>query len=199
MTVLRTIVPIVEGQSEVLSIGVLIRRVLHDLAVFDLEVARPFRVKRNHVVRRDKLEAAVIQAERTRAGASSILILLDADDGCPAALAGGLKDRACEVTSLVVSVVLPKVEIEAWILAGIASLRGCRGIFAHASPPADPEGVRDAKGAITGLMEGSRGYVPTDDMCALFAAMDLNEVASRAPSFAKFRRDIATLAEAGVR
>jgi hypothetical protein len=60
-------------------------------------------------------------------------------------------------------------------------------------PPTDPEAVRDAKGAISDLMEGSRGYVVTDDMSALFSAMDLEQVAARAPSFSKFRRDVASL------
>lgn len=187
------IVPIVEGQSEVLAIGVLMRRVLHDLEVFDLKIAPPFRVKRNRVVRPDELERSIIQAERTRPGASAILVILDADADCPATLARELQARASAMTALAVSVVLPKVEIEAWMLAGIESLRGLRGIHAHAVVRVDPETIRDTKGALSQLMAGSRGYVPTHDMSALFGAMDLDEVASRAPSFAKFRRDIAAL------
>jgi hypothetical protein len=42
-------------------------------------------------------------------------------------------------------------------------------------------------------MEDSRGYVAPDDMSALFSAMDLEQVAARAPSFSKFRRDVASL------
>lgn len=187
------IVPIVEGHSEVLSIGVLTRRVLADLQVFDVEIARPFRVKRNRVVRPGVLERSIIQAERTRPGASSMLVILDADADCPATLSGELQARAAATTGLRVSIVFPKVEIEAWILAGIESLRGHRGILTDASPPGDPEAVRDAKGAISSLMEGSRGYVPTDDMAALFTAMDLEQVAARSPSFSKFRRDVAGL------
>jgi uncharacterized protein DUF4276 len=187
------IVPVVEGHSEVLSIGVLTRRVLHELDVFDVEIAQPFRVKRNHVVRRDVLERTVIQAVRTRPGATGILVILDADADCPASLSRELKTRASAITELLVCVVLPKIEIEAWILAGIESLRGYRGILADACAPSDPEAVRDAKGAISKLMTGSRGYVPTDDMCALFAVIDLEQVASGAPSFSKFRRDVAAL------
>jgi hypothetical protein len=139
------------------------------------------------------LESSIILAERTRPGASAILVILDADADCPAALSTELRARAAAATALRVSVVLPKIEIEAWILAGIESLRGLRGILSHASPPTDPEAVRDAKGAISDLMEGSRGYVATDDMSALFSAMDLEQVAARAPSFSKFRRDVASL------
>jgi hypothetical protein len=95
--------------------------VLHDVGIFDVEVARPFRVKRNRVVRPEELERSIIQAQRTRPGASAILVILDADADCPATLSGELRARASQATALRVSVVLPKVEIEAWILAGIES------------------------------------------------------------------------------
>jgi hypothetical protein len=190
---MRLIIPIVEGQSEVRSIGVLTRRVLHGLGVFDVDVGRPFRVKRNRVVRRGEIERTVIQAQRTRPGASAIMIVLDADTDCPASLSQDLRERASTETSLLVSVVLPTLEIEAWILAGIETLRGQRGIRSDASPPDDPEAISDAKRAVSDLMQGTRGYVATDDMSALFAAIDLDLVASRAPSFDKFRRDLAGL------
>jgi len=66
--------------------GVLMRRVLHGTGVFELEIARPFRVKRQRVVREGELERSIVQAERSRAGASSVFIVLDADDDCPADL-----------------------------------------------------------------------------------------------------------------
>lgn len=188
------IVPIVEGQSEVRAIGVLIRRVLHEAAHFDVEVARPFRVKRQKVVRDGELERAITQAERSRSGASALLIMLDADRDCPATVGQELRARGEAHTALRVRVVLPKVESEAWILAGIDSVRGVRGIRADAQAPADPEAVRDAKGALTQLMEGTRGYVPTDDQAAFFDRLDLELVAARSPSFAKFRRDVASIA-----
>jgi hypothetical protein len=89
-----------------------------------------------------------------------------------------------------VSVVLAKVEIEAWMLAAIDSLSGVRGIHEDAESPANPEGIRDAKGGLTRLMSGQRGYVATDDLPALVEEFDLNLAAERSPSFAKFRRDL---------
>lgn len=188
------IVPLVEGQSEESAIGVLMRRVLHEMGVFDLLVARPFRVKRQRVVRRGELERSIVQAERSRAGASSVFIVLDADKDCPADLALRLLARARAQTDLPVRVVLPKVEIEAWILGAIESLRGMRGILHDAQPPPDAEAVHDAKGAITRLMEGSRGYLATDDLPAFIDAVDLRLAETRSPSFAKFRRDMESLA-----
>ena len=81
-------------------------------------------------------------------------------------------------------------------LAGIESVRGVRGIAVDAMPPPDPEAVRDAKGALSDRMDGSRGYVATDDLPAFFEAVDLDLVASRSASFEKFRRDLTSLAGA---
>ncbi len=175
--------------------GVLMRRVLYELGIFDLPVARPFRVKRQRVVREGELERSILQAERSRPGASSVLIVLDADEDCPADLASHLLERARVQTDLPVRVVFPKVEVEAWILGAVDSLRGVRGIRDDAQPPPDPEAVRDAKRAITRLMEGSRGYVATDDLPALVDALDLELAEARSPSFAKFRRDLESLGE----
>jgi hypothetical protein len=189
------IVPVVEGQSEERAIGILMRRVLHEMGVFDLQVARAFRVKRQRVVREGELERSIVQAERSRSGASSVFIVLDADEDCPADLAAHLLARARIQTDLQVRIVFPKVEIEAWILAAVDSLRGVRGIRTDAQPPDDAEAVRDAKGAITRLMEGTRGYVATDDLPAFVDALDLALGGARSPSFAKFRRDMQSLVE----
>jgi Domain of unknown function (DUF4276) len=187
------LVPIIEGQSEERSIGVLLRRMLGELGIYDIAIARPFRVKRNRVVRLGELERALQQAIRSRSGASAVLILLDADDDCPAMLGPQLLKRGVCSAALPVRVVLPKAEIEAWILAAIESVRGYRGIRDDATPPADPESVRDAKRALSDRMVGTRGYVATDDLAALLNALDLSLVAERAPSFAKLQRDIASL------
>lgn len=188
-----SIVPIVEGQSEVQSIGGLLRRIVHDLGMFDVAVARPFRVKRSQVVRDGELERAIIQATRSRVGATGVLVLLDADDDCPATLGPRLCERAGEVTNVPVRVVLAKAETEAWILAAVESVRGCRGIRDDAVSPQSPEDVRDAKRALSARMEGSRGYVATDDQPALLERLDLRLAEQRAPSFAKLARDLAAL------
>lgn len=168
---------------------------LYTRDVFDLPVAPPFRVKRQRVVRAGELERSIVQAERSRAGASSILVLLDADDDCPADLSQKLLDRARSRTDLPVRVVFPKVEVEAWILAGVESVRGVRGIRADAEPPPNPEDVSDAKGALTRRMDGGRGYVATDDLPALLDGLDLALAEMRSPSFAKFARDLQSLIE----
>lgn len=187
--------PIVEGQSEERSVGVLLRRMLGELDVYDVSVARPFRVKRNRVVRPEELERAIKQAVRSRSGASAVLVMLDADEDCPATLAPELLQRGAQATTVPVRVVLPKVETEAWILAAIESVRGKRGIREDAEPPPDPESVRDAKGALSDRMGGTRGYVATDDQPALLSLLDLSLAAQRSSSFAKLQRDVASLVQ----
>lgn len=125
-----------------------------------------------------------------------MFIVLDGDEACPADLGLILLQRARAQTNLAVRVVLPKVEIEAWILAGVDSLRGVCGIRGDAEPPPYPETIRDAKGALTRLMEDRRGYVATDDLPALVEQLDLDLTQERSPSFAKFRRDLTSLAHA---
>jgi Domain of unknown function (DUF4276) len=104
-----------------------------------------------------------------------------------------LRDRGAKITDVPVRAILAKVETEAWILAAVESVRGCRGIRNDANPPADPEAVRDAKGALSALMEGSRGYVATDDQPALLSKLDLRLAVQRSPSFAKLERDVTSL------
>ena len=75
------------------------------------------------------------------------MILLDADDDCPAELARALARRAEAVRpDRRIRVVLAKREFEAWFLAAAQSIAGRRGIRESVAPPADPESIRDAKG-----------------------------------------------------
>ncbi len=190
------LVPLVEGQSEERALGVLLRRLIAAGDAPETEIARPFRVPRNKVVREGELERAVAQAVRSRSGATAVLIVLDADEDCAAELAPTLVLRGSTASQLPIGVVLPTVEIEAWILAAIESVRGVRGIRSDAQPPADVESVRDAKNALTRRMAGARGYVATDDMPAFFATMDLDLAESRSRSMGKFVREVRRLSAA---
>ena len=118
---------------------------------------------------------------------AAVLVLIDADDDCPAKLGpsllrrlrGRLPDRPS-------AVVLAKREFEAWFLAAARSLRGCRGLAQDLGPPAHPEEIRGAKEWLARRMGR---YRPTLDQPALAAVMDLEE-ARRAPSFDKLWRDL---------
>jgi len=188
----RAIVPIVEGFAEVESLPILLRRVLNRIGSSEIRVAHPFRVKRYQVVREGQLERALQQAVRSRADPGGVLILLDADDDCPAELGPRLLNRCRKATQLPVSVILATREFEAWFLGAKESLRGTRGIATDATSPQDPENVRGAKERLTRNMV-QRRYVAVDDQPALAQAMDLEMAQARCPSFDKFVRQVAHL------
>ena len=189
------IVPIVEGQSEVVSVPVLLRRLLNERQRHDVTIARPVRVHRSSVVKEGEIERAVALARRNREGCNAVLVLLDADDDCPAELGPKLLNRIKKGHGdlSAASVVLPKREFEGWFLGSLQSLRGVRGIADNASSPPNPEEIRVAKERLSEFMVSKRTYVETTDQPALAAKFDLNLARKRCPSFDKFRRDFERL------
>jgi hypothetical protein len=197
----KAIIPIVEGQSEVISVPLLLRRIMHEIMhVWDVEVAKPFLVKRNKVVKEGELERAIKQSLRAREGEGftpgSVIVLLDTDpDSCPVRLAEILKERAQSVTGLPVGVVLPQMEFEAWFLAVKDSLRGECGIRNDAGPPETPERIRAAKGALSRNMVEGRRYLEIQDQPTLVQRMDLAACRDRSRSFKKLVRELTDLIE----
>lgn len=177
-----SLITIVEGHAEEASIPVLLRRL-------GVHAAQPFRVHRDKVVKPGELERAIKQALRSRPDPSALLVLLDADDDCPARLGPELLARARTATDRPVSVVFAVRELEAWFLGGIESLRGMRGIAPDAAWPHDPEEPRGAKGRIEALM-GGRGYGDRADQPALMAKLDIAAARRRCPSLDKLLRDL---------
>ena len=184
------IVPIVEGQSEVESVPLLLRRLIHGQAVFTIEIRRPIRVKRQRVVKPAELERAV-ELAAMQPNCRAILVLLDADDDCPALLGPDLLHRAQAVRSdLPCRVVLAKAELESWFVGSVESLRGCRGIGPEATSPEAPEEIRGAKGWLTRQMPVGRTYLEVDDQPALASRVDVEQARQRCDSFDKFVRDV---------
>lgn len=185
----ESIVPIVEGTSEVMAVPVLMRRLKDQWGRSDLQIERPVRVMRNKVVRAGELERRVEMA-MSRSNCRAIVIILDADDDCPKDLAAALLKRAQQVAgNILVSVILPKSELESWFVGSIESLHGVCGISTQASSPNDPESIRDAKGFLSNLMESGRSYSAVADQPSLIAQFDCNEAFRRCRSFRKFHDD----------
>lgn len=192
---MRTVAAVVEGHGEVQAVPVLLRRIATELG-FSVQVPRPVRIRRNRVGRAGELERAVGLASRDAGADGSVLVLLDSDRDCPAQLAPMLARRAKTVRpDGVVRVVLAKTEFESWFLATATSIMGRRSIAESATPPAEPESVRDAKGVISSWMPDDRSYRPSRDQAALAAVFDLHAARS-APSFDKLWREVAELLRA---
>ena len=186
---------IVEGRGEVQAVPELLRRVQRELAPgLDLRIQQPWRIGRYKLVKAGELEDAVERLARQLPTPRAVLVLVDADDDCPAELGPQLVARARQARSDVpTAVVLAKREFEAWFLAAIESVSGRRGLAQTLKAASDPESIRDAKGALTRNMAGSQSYSPTRDQPALTAVFDMQLARRRSDSFDKFWREIKRL------
>ncbi len=183
---------IVEGEGDVEAFPILVRRLLERQGITPIEIPRPWRLPRGKMLKKAELAKAVEMMARKTAPTGALMVLLDADDDCPAQLGpkileclkGMRPDRA-------LSVVVAKREFEAWFLGAAESLRGQRGLPADLRAPEAPEAVRDAKGWLGQRMP--RGYSATIDQPALASVLDL-DAAERVSSFAKLKRDLTRIA-----
>jgi Domain of unknown function (DUF4276) len=189
-----TIASVVEGHGEVPGLPKLLYRIAHQFSIRDLRVPIPFRVPRGSLVAAGGIERAVDAQARRVDAAGGVLVLLDADDDCPADLGPLLLARAKSARpDKLVSVVLPKREFEAWYLAAAASLSGRCGLPDNLVAPEDPEAIRDAKRWLTRQRTDGLPYKPTADQATLGSAFDIEEARKAAPSFDKFCRDVENL------
>jgi len=187
------IAPIVEGKSEVDAVPVLLRRLLEEKGSYDIEIARPFRVKRYKVVKAGELERAIKLTQQDREDVDGIILLLDSDDDAPADLQRDLLKRAKKAAKAPVVCVLAVREMECWFLGAKESLRGFRGIKNDAIAPIKPESIRGAKEELSNNMEKGRQYIEVDDQPAFAAKMDFQMARQRCPSFQNFEKELARL------
>lgn len=178
------VAPIVEGHGEVNAVRELITRIGVELSGVWVEVAQPFRLDSGKMRKPDELLKAVrVQAARVPPGRGGVLVLRDGDDNdvsCPIELAQEMALTSGEIR-VPVEVVIAFHEYEAWFLAAVESLRGHSSMQDDAMQPADPEGKRDAKHQLEGLMRES--YKETLHQAKFSALIDLNVAASNSRSF----------------
>ena len=186
---------IVEGDGDKAAVPLLLRRIQSELAPeLDLRIPQPWRIGRYKLVKDGELEAAIERLARQLAPPRAILVLVDADDDCPAELGPQLLLRAKKARSDVpTGVVLAKCEFEAWFLAAMESLGGCRGLTEGLTAVSNPESIRDAKRVLTRNMTGSRAYSPVADQPALTAVFDMQAARRWSRSFDKCWREVERL------
>jgi len=177
--------PIVEGHGEVAAVPILLRRLRDEAGMFDVDVLRPIRQKRSHLVQKSTLQRAV-QLAKLQPGCMAILILFDADDDCPKDIAPQLLEWACEVAgSTPCSVIMAVREYEAWFLATMESLRSKSGIKSDADSFSEPELIRGAKEAIEHNMMRGFSYMETVNQPAFTAIFDMHVAFRECRSFRK--------------
>lgn len=186
-----TVASVVEGHGEVAALPEVLRRIAKHLALTTtLKTPTPHRIPKTKLLKVGQLEAAVSAAGNKIPGRGGILVLLDADESCPADLAPVLQARAQRARpDKVVTVVLAKCEFEAWFLAAAPSLSSKRDLKEALACPQDSEAIRDAKGWLTQHMPPGRSYKETADQPALAALFDLDMARANASSFDKLWRE----------
>jgi hypothetical protein len=183
-----TVASIVEGDGEVSALPILLRR----LGVWltpDVQttVLPPIRVHRDRFLNKaEEFKGKLLLAAAKCGGTGWILILLDADDDCPAEKGRQVLDDAQKlVPHRPVAVVMANREFEAWFIASACSLNGARNFsFSLEDAGVDPESPRDAKGWMRERMT-SRTYREITDQPAFTARMDLPAARNGSRSFRK--------------
>ena len=189
-----TIASIVEGDGEVPALPKLLHRIAAELGVPSLLTPTPMRVSRGKITIVGGIERVVVaEALRVREK-GGVLVLLDADDDCPAESGPRLLARAkLARPDKQVSVVLANREFEAWFLAAAPSLAGQFGFPAGFTRPKSPEIPRDCKGLLTKARPRGQPYKETVDQAPLASAFDLKMAREHSDSFDKFYREVSRL------
>ena len=192
-----TIAPIVEGHGEARSMRGLIQKVVSDQSLgLYCNVDRPFRISRDKFIRddsyfRNKVETTVRYATQNAA----LLILLDADDACPAEMGPDLLERARAVVGDrgKVGVVLAMREYESWFLAAADSLAGYSGMSSEVMVRPNPEAVRGAKEWLSSHMPDNSPYSAARHQAGFTERLDWQAARKVSPSCDKLCRVILDL------
>jgi hypothetical protein len=189
------IAPIVEGQGEQLCVERLLWRIAQDASPGSrIQVNPPIRVKAGTFINDPRERGRHVQLAAAKARASArgvVLVLLDCEDDCPARLGPRLLEQVrLHAGDTPAVVALAYREYETWFVAAARSLRGVEGLAEDAAPPADPQGMRDAKGWLGRLMPNR--YDPVSHQLPFTQRFDLEE-ARQVPSFDRLYRKLADL------
>lgn len=186
-----TVVSIVEGDGEVAALPVLLRRLGGWLSPgVAVNIPPPIRVRRDRFLNKDEEFRRHLLLAAAKCGDNGwILVLLDADDDCPAELGPQVLRRVGGIVPhRRVSVVLANREYEAWFLAAAESLHGLRGFAFEHPKNFEPERPRNAKGWLGERMAGGT-YRETTDQPAFSARMDLQQAFDNSRSFRKLCKE----------
>lgn len=184
---MKKILLVVEGQGDSLALPVLTRRLLHErFEIFDYAIDHQRRRDISHLKAnnwahfRRYLEAAYNEECR-------ILWTLDADDDCA-------WEVAAEITRIVdagpprqpFAVALWVREFETLFLHDIGNTRETLELPDETDSPADPEGIRGAKGWISKQLPHGQIYKEMVDQPRLAASLDLALLENESRSFRHF-------------
>ncbi len=201
------VAPIVEGETEERCIKFILsrlwRELLHAAEREPLAVLEPIPAKRLSLVKdgHPELEQRVERAVRVlrskirqpAVNRGFVLLLIDAEEDCPATLGPRLLARARAARrDADIACVLARRQLENWFKTAAASLAGLCGLPDDLTVPANPEdGSGDAW--LTHQMQRKnrrRKYTKPADAVELAQRMDLQQCRDNSPSFDKLCREL---------
>ncbi len=142
------IASIVEGDGEVQALPVLLRRFSEWKPSHDsVATLPPIRVRRDRFLNKEEEFRKQLLLAAAKCGDDGwILVVLDADDDCPAELGQRIYEKAQQyVPHRRLSVVVANREFEAWFIAAAHSINGLRGFSVSDNEKLVPEVPRNAK------------------------------------------------------
>lgn len=186
------IVPIVEGDGEVKSVRVLLRRVLGELHErYDIRIQRPINSHGVGSIRKD-IDRFLGYA-RKYAECDAVLVLLDSDGDCPRCLAADLARSATDFDMDVpVAIVCAHHMYEAWFIASLDSpsgekIRGKLDLGEDAKYEGDVESINSPKAWLkNNISRRDRSYSETKHQAALTDFIDIEHTRRRSRSFRRF-------------
>ena len=188
---MTSIATIVEGDGEVAALPVLIRRLAAERFPTSIVAPlQPIRVKRDKFLNKEEEVRRQLLLAANKCGDDGwILVLLDADDDCPATLGQRIYQRAQQyVPHRRLSVVLANREFEAWFIAAAQSLEGVRGFSVRPDERPEAETPRNAKGWMREHMKSGK-YSEILDQPAFAARFSLEEAFENSRSFRKLCKE----------
>ena len=191
--------PVVEGDGDAAALPpLLVRILLEKYSRPDVIVAQG----KSQVVTtkgRSNLETKLdtfLRYAQANPDCGAILILLDADDDCPVALAQQLSQRCREIgTRCPVQIVCACRSYESWFLASLDTIKGQSIIPDTAVFTGDAEAIANPKQWLTDQMPPGRAYKETADQPSLTSRIDLDLAHANSRSFRRLCHAVEQLLE----
>jgi hypothetical protein len=186
---------VIEGHGEEEALRVLITTILAAIVsdVYPI-IARPFRVPWGTLVNVDgELERYAEMAIRDGGPTAKLIVVLDADDRCPAELGPQLLQRVkSRFPNNPASVNVADREYESWFIASSESIAHHVGSNAVFEVPSTIEEIRNAKGWLARNVL-NRSYKEIGDQAAFSSIIDVPVARQRSQSFDRFCREVERL------
>ncbi len=199
------VAPVVEGETEERCIKIILSRLWQHLqqaadreplAVLEpLPANRSSLVKDGHPCLEQMVERAfrAVRSRLRQADRGFLLVLIDAEEDCPATIGPNLLARARAARSDAdIACVLARRELENWFKAAAASLAGVNGLPNDLTVPANPENGSGGTWLTRQMQrkDGRRKYTKPADAIELARRMDLQQCRANSPSFDKLCREL---------